>query len=103
MPPFEKHIFICTNKRDPSDPRGCCMDKGSEQIKEYFKAELKKRGLKGRMRANAAGCLDHCAAGPTVVIYPEGVWYRVGTIEEAREIVEQHLLGGKIVERLRIP
>jgi len=99
---FEKHIFVCTNHRDPSDPRGCCASKGSEAIRDYFKQEIKKRGLQGKMRANAAGCLDQCARGPTVVVYPEGVWYRVLTTEDAREILESHLLGGVVVERLRL-
>jgi (2Fe-2S) ferredoxin len=102
MPPFQKHIFICVNRRDPSDPRGCCAAKGSEAIRDYFKAEIKKRGLQGKMRANAAGCLDNCSAGPTVVVYPEGIWYRVPTVEDAREIIERHLENGEVVDRLRL-
>ncbi|MFO1518293.1 MAG: (2Fe-2S) ferredoxin domain-containing protein [bacterium] len=100
MSPFEKHLFICTNRRDASDPRGCCASKGSEEIREFFKSELKKRGLKGRMRANAAGCLDQCAKGPTLVIYPEGTWYHVPTVEDARQILDEHLERGKVVDRL---
>ena|SRR3990167_5183877 len=102
MPPFEKHIFICTKKRDPSDPTGCCALKNSEAICEFFKSELKKRGLNKKMRANASGCLDHCAKGPTVVIYPDGIWYQVPTIEDAKEIIDSHLEKGKKVERLLI-
>jgi (2Fe-2S) ferredoxin len=102
MPPFQKHIFICTNRRDPSDPRGCCAAKGSEEIRDYFKQEIKKRGLQGKMRANAAGCLDNCAQGPTVVVYPEAIWYRVPTLEDAREIIEKHLEKGEVVDRLRL-
>ena len=102
MPPFEKHIFICTNERESSDPRGCCHSKGSEEIREFFKEELKKRGLANKIRANTAGCLDFCAKGPTVVIYPDAVWYQVPTIEDAREIIDSHLEKGKKVERLLI-
>jgi (2Fe-2S) ferredoxin len=101
-PHYEKHIFICTNKRDSDNPKGCCHSKGSEKIRETFKKELAERGLKGRMRANAAGCLDQCSRGPTVVVYPEQVWYTVPTKQDAIEIIEQHLVGGVPVERLRM-
>jgi 1,2-phenylacetyl-CoA epoxidase catalytic subunit/(2Fe-2S) ferredoxin len=100
MPHFERHVFICTNRRDPGNPKGCCAEKGAEAIRETFKKELAERGLKGRIRANAAGCLDQCARGPTVVVYPEQVWYTCPTPEDAHEIIEAHLVGGRPVERL---
>jgi len=100
MPQLEKHVFICTNKREPGNPKGCCAEKGADAIREAFKKGLHERGLKGRMRANAAGCLDQCAYGPTVVVYPEQVWYTVPTPADAEEIIEQHLIGGRPVERL---
>ena len=100
MPGFKKHIFICINERSPDDPRGCCSAKGSKQIQEHFSAEVKKRGLKGVVRANKAGCLDHCANGPSVVVYPEGVWYTVRTIEDVNEIMDRHIEKGEVVERL---
>jgi (2Fe-2S) ferredoxin len=102
MPPFERHIFICTNQRPNGHPRGCCQEKGSETIRECFKNEIKARGLKDKVRANAAGCLDNCELGPSVVIYPEGVWYRVQTPEDVREIMEEHIASGKVVGRLAI-
>ncbi len=98
---FERHIFICENVREKGHPRGCCAEKGGERVRELFKEALEKRGLKGRMRANKAGCLDQCEIGPTVVVYPEGVWYGlVRTAEDVDEIVEQHLIGGRVVDRL---
>ena len=102
MPHYERHVFICTNRRDPDNPKGDCASKGSEAIREAFKKGLHERGLKGRMRANAAGCLDQCARGPSVVVYPEQVWYTVPTPEDAIEIIEKHLIGGVPVERLRM-
>ena len=99
---FRHHVFVCENRRDPSDPRGCCADRGGEAVREAFKAELARRGLKGTVRANAAGCLDACALGATVVVYPEGVWYGRVRPEDVPEIVQHHLLGGKPVERLRL-
>jgi (2Fe-2S) ferredoxin len=102
MPHYEKHVFICTNRREPGNPKGCCAEKGSEKIRETFKKELAERGLRGRMRANAAGCLDQCALGPAVCVYPEQVWYTVPTPADAIEIIEKHLIGGVPVERLRM-
>ena len=97
---YQFHVFVCENRRDASDPRGCCEDKGSEAVREAFKDELKRQGLRGVSRANKAGCLDACELGPAVVIYPEGVWYTVRTPEEARRIVTEHLVGGRVVDDL---
>jgi (2Fe-2S) ferredoxin len=102
-PPYTRHVFVCTNRRPEGDPRGCCAAKGSEEVRALFKEELEKRGLKGRVRANAAGCLDTCALGVSVVVYPEGVWYGRVTKEDVPLIVEEHLIGGRPVERLRMP
>ncbi|TWT44278.1 Ferredoxin, 2Fe-2S [Phycisphaerae bacterium RAS1] len=103
MPRFERHIFVCGNKRDAGHPRGCCTDKGSEAIREALKTELEKRGMKGRIRANHAGCLDQCEHGPTLVVYPDGVWYGFVKREDVAEIVEKHLIGGEPVQRLMLP
>lgn len=102
MIPFEKHVLVCTNRRDPANPKGSCANSGGEAICDAFKKELHARGLKGRMRANSSGCLDQCEHGPTVVVYPDAVWYQVKTPDEAREIVEEHLCNNRPVERLRI-
>jgi len=102
MIPYERHILVCTNRRDAQNPKGSCANSGSEAICEFFKKELIQLGLKGRMRANSSGCLDQCSHGPVVVVYPEAVWYRVPTAADAKEIVEQHIINGQPVERLRI-
>jgi (2Fe-2S) ferredoxin len=102
MSRFERHVFICINQRPDSDPRGCCAAKGAETVVEAFKIELSRRGLKGRVRANKAGCLDNCARGVSVVVYPEAVWYGGVTVQDVAEIVERHLVGGEPVERLRL-
>lgn len=100
--PYKQHIFICTNRRDPNNPKGSCANSGSEEIATAFKKELAERGLRGVMRANASGCLDQCAHGPTVVVYPEGVWYSVKDTAAVKEIVEEHLVNGRPVEHLRL-
>jgi (2Fe-2S) ferredoxin len=102
MPPFERHIFICTNQRPGDHPRGCCQSKGAEKIRDCFKNEVKERGLQGTVRANASGCLDGCELGPTVVVYPEGIWYRVETPADVKEIMDEHIASGRVVRRLAI-
>ncbi len=102
--PFRMHIFVCENHRPPSDPRGCCADKGSEALRQLFKDEVKKRGLAGpgKVRVNSAGCLDQCELGISCVVYPEGVWYTLRDANDVREIVEEHVVNGRPVERLRM-
>ena len=102
MPQWERHIFVCVNQRPPGDPRSCCAARGGEAVREAFKRALAERGLKVRMRVNAAGCLDQCRHGVTVVVYPEQVWYGGVTVDDVAEIVESHLVGGRPVERLRL-
>lgn len=102
MPPYRLHVFICTNRRPDGDPKGCCAEKGSEAVLSRFKELVVKHGLKGQVRANAAGCMDACAFGITVVVYPEGVWYGRVKLEDVDEIVQSHLIEGRPVERLRL-
>lgn len=103
MSGFERHIFVCINQRSADDPRGSCAKLGSERLHAHFKQEAKRLNLKGIVRANKAGCLDHCALGPSVVIYPEGVWYRVNSEADATEIMERHVVNGEVVTRLLMP
>lgn len=101
-PHLERHIFVCTNRRDAENPKGCCASKGAEKVREAFKKAVFEEDLRATMRANAAGCLDQCDHGVTVVVYPEQVWYGKVTPEDVAEIVSSHLKGGVPVERLRI-
>jgi (2Fe-2S) ferredoxin len=103
MPPYERHVFVCENARDPSDARGCCAAKGSKAIRGRLKVLAKNAGLAGRVRINGAGCLDQCEHGVTVVVYPEAVWYGGVTEADVEEIFRSHVLEGRPVERLRLP
>ena len=103
MPKFQRHVFICTNRREPGNPKGCCAAKGGNEVAAAFKQKLYERGLKRVVRPNKAMCLDQCARGVTVVVYPEGTWYGGVRVEDVDEIVEAHILGGRPVERLVIP
>ncbi|MDX2113654.1 MAG: (2Fe-2S) ferredoxin domain-containing protein [Alphaproteobacteria bacterium] len=99
---FERHIFCCTNRREPGHKRGCCADKNADELRDYMKTKAKEAGIR-KTRVNSAGCLDRCELGPCMVIYPEGVWYRCQTKEDVDEVIREHLGQGKPVERLRLP
>lgn len=98
--PFRRHVFVCQNERAADDPRGCCGARGAGAVLEAFKVALKAQGLAREIRAQKAGCLDACEHGPTVVVYPEGIWYGRVTPADVPEILERHLVGGTPVERL---
>lgn len=99
---FDAHIFCCTNKREPGHKRGCCAEKGAEELRDHLKSRVKELRLP-KTRVNTAGCLDHCELGPCMVVYPEGVWYACKTPADVDEVIEKHLQGGQVVERLRLP
>ena len=99
MAPFERHLFICCNQRPPDHPRGCCDPDASDALQKAFKKALAERGV-SRVRANKSGCLDQCERGPSVVVYPDNVWYGHVTEADVNEIVEEHIIGGRPVTRL---
>ena len=103
MANFEQHVFVCANRREPGSARGCCAPDGQGELQKLFKKEIAAAGLKGKVRANAAGCLDQCEHGPTVVVYPGQIWYGFVRPEDVAEIVQRHLVGGQPVERLILP
>jgi len=104
MPKFEKHIFVCMNTREAGHPRGCCDPSGQGELQRLFKSKLAQQGISNsQVRANKCGCLDQCELGPTVVVYPEAVWYGRVRSEDVDEIIAAHIIGGQPVERLRIP
>jgi len=99
---YKKHLFFCTNQRDPG--KKCCADAGASNMREYAKEKLKNLGLigKGEIRVSSAGCLGRCKKGPILLIYPEGVWYQYQSIADVDEIINTHVVQGGLVERLLI-
>lgn len=99
---FKHHVFFCCNQR--SEGESCCNSHGASEMQAYAKDRIAALGLKGKgqVRINKAGCLDRCYAGPVLVVYPEAVWYTYVDKEDIDEIVDSHLVGGKVVDRLKI-
>tara|TARA_B100000686_G_C16680933_1_gene911896 strand:- start:590 stop:913 length:324 start_codon:yes stop_codon:yes gene_type:complete len=103
MSRFKKHIFFCLNERDPENSRGSCSKSGASELLNHAKMRAHEMGLKGIVRINKAGCLDACANGPAVVIYPDDVWYSPKTKDDVEEILQEHAQHNRVVERLIIP
>lgn len=99
---YQRHLFFCINQRD--DGRPACGDHDAQRLRDYAKDRVKTLGLAvpGGVRVNSAGCLGRCAQGPAIVVYPEGVWYTYRSEQDLDEIIEEHLLHGREVERLKI-
>ncbi|SNS17783.1 (2Fe-2S) ferredoxin [Noviherbaspirillum humi] len=102
-PYYQHHVFFCMNQRDEGG-RPCCMNRGAKSAQEHAKRRVKELGLsgEGKVRINKAGCLDRCEEGPVLVVYPEGTWYTYIDQHDIDEIIDEHLVGGKVVERLKI-
>ncbi|MFY9329306.1 MAG: (2Fe-2S) ferredoxin domain-containing protein [Georgfuchsia sp.] len=102
MSHYKRHVFFCTNQR--ANGEACCQNHGADEMRAYAKERMKELVPKsvGRMRINSAGCLDRCNLGPVLVVYPDGVWYSYSDKKDIDEIITEHLLHGRIVERLKI-
>lgn len=96
---YARHVFFCTNQREG---KACCQDHGAAELRAYAKERTKALRISGagRVRVNSAGCMGRCEEGPAVVVYPEGVWYTYADRADIDEIVDEHLLHGRVVERL---
>lgn len=103
--PIRHHVFVCTGKS--------CSAVGSAEVREAFESELKARGIlfgkeakgknpKGSIVVTECASVGFCAIGAAVMVYPDGVWYAQVRAADVPEIIEQHLLNGRIVERLAL-
>jgi (2Fe-2S) ferredoxin len=88
----KRHVLVCTG--------GGCLASGAMEIKAAFAKAIAKRQLQRQVSVIETGCMGPCALGPVVAIYPDGVLYRGVQVKDVAAIVAQHLVGGKIVERL---
>ncbi len=99
---FSRHVFFCTNQRE--DGSQCCSQCGAQEARDYVKRRCKELGISGpgQVRVNNAGCLDRCELGPVAVVYPEAIWYTYVDRQDLDEIVDSHLVQGRVVDRLRL-
>ncbi|MFQ9847141.1 MAG: NAD(P)H-dependent oxidoreductase subunit E, partial [[Clostridium] leptum] len=89
---YRSHVLICGGTG--------CTSSNSEKIIEKMKEEIKARGLENEVNVVRTGCFGLCALGPIMIVYPEGAFYSMVKVEDVPEIVEEHLLKGRIVKRL---
>ncbi len=99
---FKHHLFFCTNQR--ANGEACCANHGAGDMRDYAKNRIKTMAdqIDGSVRVNNAGCLARCDEGPVMVIYPEAVWYTFVDKEDIDEIIDEHLVHGRVVERLKV-
>ena len=99
---YKHHVFFCCNQRPEGEM--CCAKLGAVEAQTYAKdriGQLKLKG-KGKVRINKAGCMDRCDEGPVLAVYPEAVWYQYVDTDDIEEIIQEHLVNGRVVERLKI-
>ena len=96
---YQTHILCCCNQRPEGHPRSCCADRGSRDFMETIAARITEAGVEN-VTVTEAGCMERCELGPTMVIYPDAVWYSYANEADIDEIIESHLKGGKPVDRL---
>jgi len=89
---MKKHVLVCGNVD--------CAERGSIRLLAALRASLKEKGLRKQIEVTRTACMGRCGEGPTVAIYPDGVWYRGVQAEDVEELVEKHLLGDNLVARL---
>ncbi|MBI4430140.1 MAG: (2Fe-2S) ferredoxin domain-containing protein [Candidatus Omnitrophica bacterium] len=87
---YKKIIFVCVNQREEG---ACCGPSGGREIREQLKQLVYEKGLKGVVRVSQSGCMDVCAKGPNVMVFPDNIWYRGVTVADVPKILTESLAG----------
>lgn len=95
---IRQHFFVCTNTRPPFAGASCGVE--SNQILFKLREEVEKRNLTEEIKVTGCDCLGPCDDGPMMVVYPEGCWYKKVKLGDITEIVETHMVQGKVVKNL---
>ena len=98
----EHYVFVCQNRRPEGHPKGCCSSAGSKEVLIRLKELIEEKEIWNRVRAISTTCLGFCESGVVMVVYPDGIWYGNVSLEDVDRIVEEHLIGGEVVEDLRL-
>lgn len=102
MPKPERFVFVCINERPPGHPKGSCTLRGSQEVVAKFDEVLENKDLYGKVSLVRTRCLGPCLEGPIVAVFPDNVWYKEVTPQDVEEIVDEHLINNRPVERIRL-